>query len=354
MSETTHPADPRIVYLGRFDFSDSGTPRFDWPGTCIQVRLQGTGCRFLLEEGPAPNAFLAIIDGVAGKTHTTLPGQVSDIAVDGLDGGPHTIALFKRSESENHAVGFKALLLDKGACLLDPPSLPERRIEFIGDSHTAALAVEATDWSKISVLSHNAYRSYACITARHFSADIHLCAASGKGLVHNHSDPLSRSLLPIPVLYERTLVSSNQSPWDFSRWIPRIVVLNIGTNDFAERFEMLADPRKTIAEERFFIERYHSLLDQLRSRYPGVAIVLMGPFDPCGGKEFAQNSINAIFEEELRWQAHDVFFVSYPPCKESDFVCCHPAPAYHERIAASLVKCINEEKLWERLKQRLG
>jgi hypothetical protein len=312
------------------------------------VRCKGTGCRFLLEEGPASNAYMASIDGAAGETFIATPSQSEYAVAENLSDQVHTVTLFKRSESENHAVRFKGILLDRNAEILDPPARSERRIEFIGDSHTAALAVEAIDYSTISIASHNAWRSYAAITARHFNADFHLSAISGKGLVHNHSDPLSESLIPLPVLYERTLVSSEEPRWDFAQWIPRIVVINAGTNDFAERFEMLQDPKKTIADESVFQEAYHRFIDLIRQRYPGVLIVMIGPFDPCGGKERAAEVVQRIFDKEQSRGNRDIVFLPYPSCAEGDYVCCHPGISYHERIAASLIRSIDENRLWRR------
>jgi len=340
------PSDPRILYQGRFDLSDPDTPRFDWPGTAIHVRIKGTGCRFILEEELDANAYTIIIDGVPGKSFVATPSNAI-VAADGPSDQSHSIALFKRSESENHAARFKGIDLDKGAELLAPPILSDRRIEFIGDSHTAALAVEAIDWSNITILSHNAGRSYAAITARHFGADFHLCASSGKGLVHNHSDPEKQSRFPLPALYERSLVSSETSRWDFSRWVPRIVVINAGTNDFAERFEMLQDPAKTIADESVFQEAYHRFIGLIRQRYPGVFIVMMGPFDPCGGKERAAEVVKRVFDEECSSGNKNIQFHQYPSFTDGDYVCCHPGIVYHERIAESLIRCIEEKKCWD-------
>ena len=64
--------------------------------------------------------------------------------------------------------------------------------------------------------------------------------------------------------------------WDFSRWIPDLVVINLGTNDFH-----LGPP-----PEEEFIRAYLELIGTVRDNYPDVPIICMisAMFDPSEEK----------------------------------------------------------------------
>jgi hypothetical protein len=57
-------------------------------------------------------------------------------------------------------------------------------------------------------------------------------AWSGKGLVRNAGDKNITSIDPFPIYYGRALANDPQSQWDFSKWIPDAVFINLGTNDY--------------------------------------------------------------------------------------------------------------------------
>jgi len=50
---TSHidPDDSNIEYIGRFDFSNLKSVRFDWPGVQIRARFEGTSCSIKLKDG---------------------------------------------------------------------------------------------------------------------------------------------------------------------------------------------------------------------------------------------------------------------------------------------------------------
>ncbi|MDZ7623453.1 MAG: hypothetical protein U5J96_03270 [Ignavibacteriaceae bacterium] len=55
------PDDPSIEYIGRFDFSNPKSVRFDWPGTQIRTKFEGTSCSIKLKDGN--NDYNIFIDG---------------------------------------------------------------------------------------------------------------------------------------------------------------------------------------------------------------------------------------------------------------------------------------------------
>jgi hypothetical protein len=54
--------DPRISYIGRFDFSQPTAPTFDWPGVALEAAFSGYSLTVLLEDGS--NWYNIYVDGV--------------------------------------------------------------------------------------------------------------------------------------------------------------------------------------------------------------------------------------------------------------------------------------------------
>lgn len=68
-------------------------------------------------------------------------------------------------------------------------------------------------------------------------------------------------------MWVKTWVSTRDT-WSFSSWVPRLVVIHLGINDFIG-----------FAHIWSFVERYLLVLQALRSRYPGARFVLMSTTD---------------------------------------------------------------------------
>ncbi len=153
------------------------------------------------------------------------------------------IRLVKLSECTQSILGLQAVETD-GIC--EP--LPETRtlaIEFIGDSITCGYGVDAaTAEETFSTATENAEKSYAALCAEALGAIPVLTAYSGHGIISGYTgDPaLQNRTELVPLYYEATgrcgfrLPSGRlpeEIPWDFSRFRPQLIVLNLGTNDLS-------------------------------------------------------------------------------------------------------------------------
>lgn len=68
--------------------------------------------------------------------------------------------------------------------------------------------------------------------------------------------------------FNNTIYGSNLEKWDFAQWIPQVVCINLGTNDFS-----------TNNYNAGLYERaYRNFLQSVRNAYPNAKIVLLnGP-----------------------------------------------------------------------------
>jgi len=266
--------NPNIQYVGRFNFSDPKKITFDWPGVIISAKFMGKSLSVKLEDGK--NEYAVIVDNYAPRILSTDTLKIYKVISGLADSIPHTIIIQKRTETFVGKGIFSGFVLDPGYSLLPPDKRPERRIEFIGNSITCGFGNEGeTADCHFSPGTENANMSYAAITSRALNADYSLIAYSGRGVVRNYGDTNKTSRDPMPSLYDRACFYDSTTKWNFSKWIPQAVVINLGTNDFST---------KPFPDKDVFQKGYSDLINRVRILYPGVSIFCIGgPMteEPC-------------------------------------------------------------------------
>ncbi len=262
-----------IQYVGRFDRSDPKKAVFDWPGVYIRAKFEGTSCSIRLIDGK--NYFDVTIDSQPPQVLETDTSNIYSVASN-LKDTIHTILIEKRTEANIGKSEFLGFILDEGKQLLKFDSIPNRRIEFIGNSITCGYGVEGESASShFKPETENATLSFAALVGKILKADYTMVAYSGKGVVRNYGDPNKTSIDPMPTLYDRTICFDSTLKWDFKSWVPQVVVINLGTNDFSTQ----PYPDKLVFENA-----YIKLINQVQSNYPGVTIFCVcGPMigEPC-------------------------------------------------------------------------
>ncbi|NJK95844.1 MAG: SGNH/GDSL hydrolase family protein [Bacteroidales bacterium] len=284
-TKTIDPGNPAIRFTGRADNSVGGQVSFDWPGVYFQCRFTGKslGLKLYGEKQIHYNVF---IDGVLTIVNSASDGEIIQVAQN-LKPGIHTLQVFKRTEALMGISIFKGIVIDNNAEVLPWIEIPERKIEFIGNSITCGYGTEGKDKNeRFKPETENNYTSYAAYVSRAFNADYHIVAHSGMGVVRNYGDSLKVSLAPqMPARFNQTLDNNFSTKWDFSRWKPDMVVINLGTNDFSTQ----PFPDKVV-----FQRTYEGLIGQIRKVYGNIHVFcLVGPMtnEPCYSyvKEMVEN-----------------------------------------------------------------
>jgi hypothetical protein len=343
------PGNPDIQYIGRIDRTHADRVMFDWPAVSIQAVFNGTGCSVILG---GINRYDIYIDGIVVKTVQTVQERTEYPIAQGLSDRPHRLLVVKRSESAQSTASFFGLILDDGKALSSPPPLPQRKIEFIGDSYTAGFACEylnqacpAGKEDSTILASTNGWRAFGPLTARAFGAQAHVIAISGKGLVRNYNGiDKGKELL---AFYDYALIASGygsgeRPTWDFSTWKADVAVIGIGINDFQ------ADP--PYADSARFDAVYSAFIGRLRKQYPGVTIIC------CATRVWPTDllipHVKAIVDRENRSGRNDVSYFEYHT--ENGALYGHPSIHDHQAIADSLIPVIAKATGWRRTDQVRG
>lgn len=105
------------------------------------------------------------------------------------------------------------------------------RIEFIGDEVTAGYGADGRDETcRFSSATEDSSASHAFIAGELLDAEVVTVASSGVGASRNANAYGANTM---PLLWTRTLPLDGHNAWDFSRWTPDAVVVELGYNDFA-------------------------------------------------------------------------------------------------------------------------
>ncbi len=330
---TAPPPSPTVKLVGRFDTSDPTAIRFAWSGSMIVGRFKGTGIRARLKDDGGKNQFQVLVDGEPRAVLKADASKESFSLAEGLPDGVHDVAIYKRTEAklgEATFLGFEP----QGGTMLPPPAGAERRVEIIGDSISAGFGNEGPGpVCTFNPADQNQYTAYGALAARELKAEHVTIAWSGK------------TIGEMTDYYERTLPDRPESTWDFKAWTPQLVVMNIGTNNFATH-----DP----GESRY-VRVYTNLFDRIRRAYPQALIVcLLGPMlsnaYPIGKQNLtlARRYMTSAIAKIKASGEKNFEYVELPEQKPSDGFGCgfHPSAKTHKLMADRVVAVAKERLGW--------
>ncbi|MBC7919386.1 MAG: hypothetical protein H7Y28_16405 [Rhodoferax sp.] len=268
-------APQQVASNGRMRTDPRGGWLATWPGVHWTLRFSGRAVGVEIDD--RASHWLLEIDGQPVRHIAPDAAQAQaqrTVWVRDLAPGEHTARLLKRTESPQAAGRFVAFHLGPGAVPLAPKAALPRRIEFIGDSFTAAMGNMSNSREcsgpEISART-DITQGFAVLTARALHADWQIHAKSGAGLVRNWAGKLP--LENHGTHYAKTLQTDAQptAVWD---WQPQVVVIGLGTNDFSTPVEP-GEPRDAAELERAFVTQYKRLITQLRYAYRDPVFVLL-------------------------------------------------------------------------------
>ncbi len=278
IADATIPEKPGVRLVGRFEDATGG-PRFAWSGSQIRARFSGTGARLKLS---APNnaQFEVVVDGTVQPMLDPVAGTTLYPIATGLSPGTHDVVIWRRTEAFFGIAQYQGIEIDGE--LLAPEPTPSRRIEIVGDSITCGYGDEGTSAAcDFSADTENHYRTYGAIAARALGADLVTTCWSGLGMYRNYGGDTTGTM---PERWPRTFPQNDTSTWDFAKYVPDVVVINLGTNDFAK-----GDPGTA------YRDAYLAFVKKLRVTYPPAQIVAIIPV--AGAKKYIDAMLATLTSE---------------------------------------------------------
>ena len=266
--------DSHIQYMGRVSFTPEGNASFNFPGTTLFARFQGTSLKMICR--PKTGYFMAQVDDCEPFKVGFNAERDSVVTIAAaLPKGEHQVKLMYVIEGLFRTPEFRGFVLDKGCSLVKSPDLPERKIEFIGNSITCGYGVESIEMTDpFEDETENHWLTYANIVSDSLNAQHTSISRSGIGVYRNYDGPKAGSAENMPWQYEYTLFNKHDEKWDFSKYQPQLVCINLGTNDLSTNNYDIT----------LYEKNYRMFLTTVRTKYPNAKIVLItGPM--LGEKE---------------------------------------------------------------------
>ena len=338
---TIVPADnANIQYVGRICFQNPKQPRFTFPGVQINARFTGTSLRMMAK--PKSGYFMVQIDE-AEPFKVSFMGERDSVATlaTALQRGEHTVRMMYVIEGYELKPDFRGFVLDEGASLLPPPALPERTIEFIGNSITCGYGNESISRDDpFEYATENHYYTYGQMTARALNAMAYVVARSGIGVYRSFGGPKTGT--PENVMtteYEYTNLYDRSERWDFSRYQPQVVCINLGTNDFSTNNY----------DVKLFQQAFYRFVSQVRGHNPKAKIVLLTG-SMMNGKELeiAKKVLNEIMEDAHKNGDNEVYRFDFTPHTGDLYYGAdwHPSLWQHQKMAGELTAFLRTLMHW--------
>ena len=331
------PADHKhFLYTGRIDFSQPKSPFLSWAGSSIKANFTGTSLAILLNDENGENFYTVIIDGDDSSPFVlkAVQGESKYLISQSLAPTKHSVEIYKRTEGQEGGSYFKGIEIDADSSMLPPPLRPSRRIEIYGDSISSGMGNEAADNAEDNLASEkNNYWAYGSIAARELNAELHTISQSGIGVMVSWFD------FTMPDFFDQlSAVGNNDSQWNFQKWLPDVVVINLMQNDSW----LVEDRLSPVPSHRQRIQHYQNFVVTIRQQYPDALIICaLGSMDATRDKQWpnyirqAVNNLQQLGDDNIDFLSFD--YTGYDK---------HPRIAQHKQNAAKLTEFVRSKMNW--------
>lgn len=334
------PDDPNIQYVGRIDWTEPQRPAFNFPGTEIRTAFEGTSIKMIAR--PMSGYFMVQIDGNdAFKVSFNAPNDSVVSLATALPHGHHSLRIAYAMEGLETHPEFWGLVLDKGCGTLKPTPLSNRKIEFIGNSITCAYGVESTNPNDhFNYATENHFYGYATIVSDSLNAIHTSISRSGIGVYRNYGGPKEGTADNMPKEFTNTLFGDSTRKWDFERWQPDVVCINLGTNDFST----------DNYDATLYENAYMKFINKVRSVYPKAKIVLVsGPMLDDKENNIEKGVLDRLCKECRKKGDKQVFRFDFSHHTGelgygADW---HPSLRQHQKMASELIPFIRQITGWQ-------
>jgi len=217
-----------------------------------------------------------------------------------------------------------------------PVKVAKHRLEVIGDSISAGYGNEGTNPCQFTAATENQYLSYEAIAARAVDAELFTEAWSGIGMLHSYEGSTTDQM---PVRYLRTLPERATSAWDFGKFVPEAVVINLGTNDFSK-----GDPGAD------FQTAYLKFVSDLRGHYPSARFFLaVGSMLSGDSYTKAAAYLKAVIDARASAGDKNLTLLEFGSQDgNADGLGCdyHPSLKTHQKMADKLIAALKADLGW--------
>lgn len=231
-----------VKLLGRSYLTDDGKLWMGLSGTGIDLDYTGSKLSLFIIGNAGDKARVGVyVDGERVKDFMA-PSEGEIVELEGKGDTPMNVRVVKLSECAQSCCGI--IKLEPNGGKITPAADKKHKIEIIGDSITCGYGVDDEDAShSFKTSTEDCTKSYSIKTAELLDADYSLVSFSGYGIISGWTgDGKKQPTQLVPTYYEKYGFTYNAGfggkkpqdlEWDFSRFVPEAVIINLGTNDMS-------------------------------------------------------------------------------------------------------------------------
>jgi lysophospholipase L1-like esterase len=343
-----YPAsDPRLQFIGRGDPTLGEGLTYAYSGGTVRFRFKGTGLDVAFNENGSGDErhtqyVNIVVDGVTAAVIKLRNGAYHYKVARNLPPGEHIVELVKRTDTFVGPIQFLAVSIQGE--LLEPPPPPEKRLEVIGDSLTCGygneVSILAPTYTEPNTgfhsINEDVSKAYGSLLGRELGMDVVTTCIPGAGL---YRDRLGQTNATLPALYKYVLPDMGAPVWDSQRYVPDVIVINLGTNDFGVWNPALPPE----PPEAGFKKAYTDFIQRLRALYPEAVIVcavgpMMNDYYPPGRKHWTliQQWVSSMVADVRTSGDVNVHYFAHAPLEGPYGEDWHPSAKGHEKMAQEL------------------
>lgn len=352
--QSIRPTDKTVKYLGRTHTQDdilwlalsAGGIEFHYEGKYLEVCLQGDD----YTAASADHARIAIyINEQRVLDEIIRSAQPRYTVINEKSSCSCIVRILKLSEAPMSIVGISELITDDNA-KINPTPAKTHRVEFIGDSITCGYGTDDTDLSHtFSTSTEDVTKAYAYRIAQMLDVDYSIVSYSGygvySGFTDENTDTRNTSELVPPfyplVGFSRGTykgASVTMTDWDFHRFEPELIVLNLGTNDHSYC-------GSDADRQASFASCYYDFLTMIHEKNPNAYILCVYGIMNHELSFYIEEAVNRYRRSSGSERISTLFL---PTQTEADgyVIDFHPSLDTHRRAAAAVSSEIRKVMNW--------
>lgn len=242
-----------INYYGRVNLID-GKAHILNTASAFEIRFYGTTLRAKFDEGIGQKIRIFIDNQDSG----TKLIEKETLLCSTLSKGIHVVKVVRCNYEYRGLISLMSIF--GGEYYLKAPEKPSMKLEFYGDSITVGSGINA-DGSGDTIANEDGTLSYAYQTMLHYNAQANFLAFDGASVIK-----APWRYWTYESQYSYYSLISDSTPWDFEKYIPEYLIINLGTNDagIVNRGEGTLDQ---------LMDSYISFLRSIRSHYQKTIII---------------------------------------------------------------------------------
>lgn len=251
-----------IKWLGRVNYdTEEETQYFYHTASGFSVSFLGTSLEITIHATNASNPSLRPYFSVLINEQSVDQGSVFSLTQEtttltiaqDLEYGVHTITFLKRSEARDSLTSISRIKTD--GIFLPPQASFDMNILILGGSGISGNGVFGGPNIPRTTLNSSSLHAFGYKVADEMNASVQFVASSGWGLKWGYNPTNDNGKVNIRTAFDKIGINDQQElvdiDFDYQSFIPDIIIINLGGNDYNAFIGTLSGEAKTIAEGEF-------------------------------------------------------------------------------------------------------